>query len=107
MRSINKEHKIQIYFFSDNDVTVNKMFRSSYKLTEYSEDILSWIRIREVQMYQVQLQSPQLDKRRQLVEWTGSVAAQLKLSTQTVHLAIRYMDVFMAGHNIGIAMLFN
>jgi len=76
------------------------MFRSSYKLTEYSEDILSWIRIREVQMYQVQLQSPQLDRRRQLVEWTGSVAAQLKLSTQTVHLAIRYMDVFMSGHNI-------
>ena len=78
-----------------------KMFRRSYKLTEYSEDILSWIRIREVQMHAVQLLSPQLERRRQLVEWTGSVAAQLKLSTQTVHLAIRYMDIFMAGHNIG------
>jgi len=57
-------------------------------------------------MHAVQLLSPQLERRRQLVEWTGSVAAQLKLSTQTVHLAIRYMDIFMAGHNIEEPQLF-
>ena len=65
------------------------MFHQRYKTTEYSREILSWVQYREREVSPVVLRSPQLRKRRQLVEWTAEKAAELELSTQTVHTAVR------------------
>jgi len=64
------------------------------------EDILAWMKDKESSMVQLQLLSPQLDRRRQLVDWTCSMAVKLKLTTQTVHLGVKLLDHFMAGHDI-------
>ena len=71
-------------------------------VSDYVEDILSWMKDKETSMVELQLLSPQLDHRRQLVAWSCSTAVQLKLSTQTVHLAVKLLDHFMAGHDIEV-----
>ena len=71
--------------------------------SDYMEDILAWMTDKEASMVQLQLLSPQLDCRRQLVEWSCSMAVQLKLTTQTVHLAVKLLDHFMAGHDIEVS----
>ena len=58
--------------------------------SEYLGEILSWVQIREREVSPVPLRSPQLRRRRQLVEWTAERAAELELSTVTVHTAVRY-----------------
>lgn len=67
---------------------------------EYHHEIFQWIQFKERSMHQVQLISPQMCKRRQLVEWTAGVVAKLELTTHTLHTAVRYMDLFMDGHDI-------
>jgi len=67
---------------------------------EYHQEIFQWIQFKERSMHQVQLISPQMCKRRQLVEWTAGVVAKLELTTHTLHTAVRYMDLFMDGHDI-------
>jgi len=67
---------------------------------EYHQEIFQWIQFKERSMHQVQLSSPQMCKRRQLVEWTAGIVAKLKLTTHTLHTAVRYMDLFMDGHDI-------
>ena len=57
--------------------------------SEYLGEILSWVQIREREVSPVPLRSPQLRRRRQLVEWTAERAAELELSTVTVHTAVR------------------
>jgi len=73
---------------------------------EYVSDVLSWIKQREVEMDHLQLVAPQLNRRRQLINWTCSMASDLKISTLTVHLAIKLLDHFMSGHDIEEAQLF-
>ena len=59
------------------------------RAAEYVAEILDWVKTRESLLSPVQFVSPQLARRRQLVEWTARTAAALQLTTQTVHLAIR------------------
>ena len=74
--------------------------------SEYTCDILIWLREREKEAgLTVRLQSPQLDRRLQLVEWSGDVAASLGLTTNTLHLAIKLIDLFMDGHDIQVTIL--
>ena len=61
------------------------MFCPQYKLAE----ILAWVQTREREVSPVPLRSPQLRRRRQLVEWTAERAVEMELSTQTVHMAVR------------------
>ena len=69
-------------------------------VSDYVEDILAWMKDKETSVPQLQLLSPQLDHRRLLVDWSCYMAVKLKLNTQTVHLAIKLLDHFMAGHDI-------
>jgi len=66
----------------------------------YVKDIVAWMKVKEDSMVPLKLLSPQLHRRRSLVEWSCSMAEKLKLTTQTVHLAINLVDHFMAGHDI-------
>ena len=68
----------------------------------YVKDILAWMMEKEATMVPLKLLSPQLHRRRMLVEWSCSMAIKLKLTTQTVHLAINLLDHFMAGHDIEV-----
>ena len=74
-------------------------------VSDYVEDILAWMKDKEISMVQLELLSPQLDRRRQLVDWTCSMAVKLKLTTQTVHLAVKLLDHFMAGHDIEVNII--
>jgi len=74
--------------------------------SEYLGEILTWVQHREREVSPVPLRSPQLRRRRQLVEWTAERAVELELSTLTVHMAVRYMDQFMSGHDIGEPQLY-
>ena len=60
-----------------------------YKPTEYLAEILAWVQVREREVSPVPLRSPQLRRRRQLVEWTAERAVELELSTLTVNMAAR------------------
>jgi hypothetical protein len=40
--------------------------------------------------------------RRHLVDWTSIVAEKLKLTSSTLHLAVRILDYFMDGHDIQV-----
>ena len=71
-------------------------------VAEYVNDIWVWMMDKETKMVQLQLLSPQLDRRRELVEWSCSMAVKLKLTTQTVHLSVKLLDHFMAGHDIEV-----
>jgi len=67
---------------------------------EYYHDIIAWQKTREQQSMEYKRQSPQISKRRHLVDWTSIVAEKLKLTSCTVHLAIKILDYFMDGHDI-------
>jgi len=68
--------------------------------SEYTRDILAWLRSRELTTPGCRQQSPQLASRRHLVEWSTEVAGKLSLSAATLHLALRIVDLFMDGHDI-------
>lgn len=65
---------------------------------EYVPDILSWVMSRERRPGVSR--SPQLFRRRQLIDWTCGISSRLGLTTQTVHLAVKFLDKFMSGHDI-------
>lgn len=67
---------------------------------DYDQDIAQWLKKREHFLPDFRRQSPQLKKRRKLIDWTTMVAEKLELSTCTVHLAIKLLDLFMDGHDI-------
>lgn len=75
---------------------------SSIGLVEpvYIQDIVFWLKKREQSSMEFKRQSPQMDKRRHLVDWTSVVAEKLNLTSCTVHLAIKILDFFMDGHDI-------
>jgi len=69
--------------------------------SEYTLDVLKWLKKKEQQKSsQCQQKSPQLDMRGHLVEWTIDVAEKLGLCSETLHLAIKIVDLFMDGHDI-------
>lgn len=68
--------------------------------SEYTRDMLAWLRGREAGGARCRRQSPQLARRRHLVDWTCEVQAKLKLTEATLHLAVRLLDLFMDGHDI-------
>ena len=55
---------------------------------------------RETSLARIQFKSPQLDSRKDMVEFITSVCRHLEISTGTRYLAIRLMDHFMDGHNV-------
>jgi len=67
---------------------------------EYVQDIICWLKKQEQCSMEFKRQSPQMDKRRHLVDWTSVVAEKLHLTSCTVHLAIKILDFFMDGHDI-------
>jgi hypothetical protein len=64
------------------------------------QDIVLWLKKREQFLPEFKRQSPQIKKRRKLIDWTTMVAEKLELSTCTVHLSIKLLDYFMDGHDI-------
>ena len=90
------------YITDDIDIMIREQ---SSLVSDYVEDILAWMKDKESSMVQLELLSPQLDRRRQLVDWTCSMAVKLKLTTQTVHLAVKLLDHFMAGHDIEVNII--
>ena len=89
------------YITDDIDIMIREQ---SSLVSDYVEDILAWMKDKESSMVQLELLSPQLDRRRQLVDWTCSMAVKLKLTTQPVHLAVKLLDHFMAGHDIEVTI---
>jgi len=79
---------------------VNSMDGDNQAISEYAKDILAWLKIREGSIPEFKRQSPQINKRRFLIEWTSVVAEKLKLTNCTVHLAVKMLDFFMDGHDI-------
>lgn len=71
-----------------------------YLISDYAVDIMSWMKEKEGDMYEFKRQSPQLGRRRHLVDWTSLVAEKLKLTNCTLHLAVKLLDYFMDGHDI-------
>jgi len=76
------------------------MDRSIYLVTDYASDIMHWMKCQEVKMDDFKRQSPQINRRRHLVDWTSIVAEKLKLANCTLHLAVKMLDYFMDGHDI-------
>lgn len=76
------------------------MDRSVYLISNYATDIMVWMKEKEDTLYEFKKQSPQLNKRRHLVDWTSIVAEKLKLTNCTLHLAVKLLDFFMDGHDI-------
>jgi len=70
--------------------------------SEYTMDILSWLKVKERQGHHhlMRRQSPQLERRAQLVDWTCDVAEKLGLCQSSLHLAVKLVDLFMDGHDI-------
>jgi len=73
---------------------------SFYLVREYADDIMKWMKIQEEKTEEFKRQSPQLSRRRHLVDWTSVVAEKLKLTNCTLHLAVKMLDYFMDGHDI-------
>ena len=71
--------------------------------SEYTKDIMSWLKVKERKsFYYIRRQSPQLEKRSELVDWTTKVAEKLGLHQSSLHLAVRLLDLFMDGHDIQV-----
>ena len=71
--------------------------------SEYTMDILSWLKGKERNSsHYIRRQSPQLEKRSLLIDWTKDVAEKLGLHEGTLHLAVRLIDLFMDGHDIQV-----
>jgi len=68
--------------------------------SEYTRDILAWLRSRELSAPDCRQKSPQLASRRHLIEWSTEVSGKLGLCGATLHLALRIIDLFMDGHDI-------
>jgi len=69
--------------------------------SEYTMDILSWLKLKErTSGHYIRRQSPQLEKRSQMVDWTCDVAEKLGLCQSSLHLAVKLVDLFMDGHDI-------
>lgn len=72
---------------------------------EYLLENLSFLRQTEGAIPKFMGLSPQLNQRRQLVDWTCLVAQSLDLSDLAVHLGVRILDTFMDSHDIqGISL---
>ena len=74
--------------------------------SEYTMDILSWLKMKERNSGRfIRRQSPQLEKRTQMVDWTCDVAEKLGLRQSSLHLAVKLIDLFMDGHDIQVLYL--
>ena len=75
--------------------------------SEYTMEIMSWLEVKERQgPHHMRIQSPQLDKSAQLVDWTCDVAEKLGLCQSALHLAVKLIDLFMDGHDIQVKRAF-
>jgi len=96
-----KKAKLEIGKFIESiGVSSDKTFKELNLVSDYIEDILVWVKVKETKVTKLSLVSPQLSRRRQLISWSCEMAVQLRLSTLTVHLAVKLLDYFMAGHDI-------
>ncbi|XP_014279937.1 cyclin-J-like protein [Halyomorpha halys] len=69
-------------------------------LSAYASDIHSYLKKKERNVPRIHFRSPQLKFRPGLIDWIRSLSVKMKLSTLTVHLGVRLIDVFMDSHNI-------
>jgi len=91
---------VSLYNFKSSSLSMPVLLNPGAVDGVYVKDILVWMMEKEATMIPLKLLSPQLHRRRSLVEWSCSIAEKLKLTTQTVHLAINLLDHFMSGHDI-------
>ena len=63
-------------------------------------DVHKTLRTRECKLGELYMRSPQLHRRRELVEYVSLVCKHAKISTGTRFLAVRLMDHFMDGHAV-------
>ena len=70
--------------------------------SEYTMDIVSWLLAKENRCLKHKGNSPQIDKRSQLIEWLVGVSGKLGLSSSTMHLAVKLLIMFMDGHDIQV-----
>ena len=73
--------------------------------SEYTMDIMAWLLSKEAKCLKHKGNSPQTDKRSQLIEWMVGVSGKLGLSTTTLHLAVKILVMFMDGHDIKVIRL--
>ncbi|XP_071551157.1 cyclin-J isoform X3 [Panulirus ornatus] len=76
------------------------MAHGSSWMTDYAEDVLSWMHYREMQHLPYNGNSPQLSMRGTLIEFLCLVSERLKLSVATTHLSVYLLDRFMDAHHI-------
>jgi len=65
----------------------------------YLRETLAYMRIRELKLPPYRQKSPQIHKRRILVDWTCLSGEKFNLGRSAIHLAIVILDRFMDGHD--------
>ena len=74
-------------------------------LDTYLLDSLNFMRNKESKLSPYRGKSPQLNKRRLLVDWTCLSAEEISLPKSSQHLAIVLLDRFMDSHDIALESL--
>ncbi|XP_042240677.1 cyclin-J-like [Homarus americanus] len=81
------------------------MARSNSWMTDYAEEVLSWMHYREMQHIPYNGNSPQIPMRAGIIEFLCMVSERLKLSVATTHLSVYLLDRFMDAHQIADSQL--
>lgn len=75
----------------------------------YKEDLApdnhNALRVKEARLPKITGSSPQLHKRRYLVDWVATICERCDITTETLHLAIMCLDHFMDKYSIEDAQL--
>lgn len=71
-----------------------------WAISGYEEEHMSILLERENLRKIFHFQSPQIQYRSYLVNWMKQIAADKKLATHSIHLAVYILDLFMDNFNI-------
>ena len=68
--------------------------------SELAASIHKTLRKKETNLAKIEMKSPQLKFRAEVVDFLSAVCKHLDISTGTRHTAVRLLDYFMDGHNV-------
>ena len=68
--------------------------------SELASSVHKTLKRKETALGKIELKSPQLAHRPEIVDFLSAVCRNLDISTGTRHTAVRLMDYFMDGHNV-------
>jgi len=71
----------------------------------YVSEIVVYMKKLEIERFGKISLSPQISWRSHLVNWIFTVASELKVGANAIHLAVKLLDGFMSGHNIEVHRL--